>query len=197
MPHRSFLKNPQRWFDLGNRLAAANVSYRLLVAGDEIVDHPLVESELKSCRALLVPERQEFLPADQRLMDDLFKTRRVFTSVDDALAGVVPAVKVRAEGTVRALPRVKPGAAVVHLLNYGYDPERDDVTPLSSIQVQIDPKALGLAAARTCQWVAPDAEPAPLAIRDGRVEVPRLGLWGLLAVEGPTAQPSSQPSAKP
>jgi len=197
MPHRSFMKNAQRWFDLGNRLAAANVSYRLLVAGDEIVDHPLVESELKSCRALLVPERQEFLPADQRLIDDLFKSRRVFATVDDALAGVVPAVKVQAEGTVRALPRVKPGAAVVHLLNYGYDAERDDVTPLGSVQVQIDLKALGLEAARTCQWIVPDAEVASLAIRDGRVEVPRLGSWGLLAIGDPGSAASRRSTADP
>jgi hypothetical protein len=173
------------------------VSYRLLVAGDEIVDHPLVESELKSCRALLVPERQEFLPADQRLIDDLFKSRRVFATVDDALAGVVPAVKVQAEGTVRALPRVKPGAAVVHLLNYGYDAERDDVTPLGSVQVQIDLKALGLEAARTCQWIVPDAEVASLAIRDGRVEVPRLGLWGLLAIGDPGSAASRRSTADP
>jgi hypothetical protein len=197
MPHRAFMNNPQRWFDLGNRLAATNVSYRLLVAGDETVDHPLVESELRACRALLVPERNEFLPADQRLIDDQFKTRRVFTSVDEALAGVAPVVKVQAAGTVRALPRVKPGAGVVHLLNYGYDPERDDVRPLNSIQVQLDLKALGLAEASSCQWITPDVDPAVLTIRDGRVEVPQLGLWGLLAIGAPGSAGSAGQNPNP
>jgi hypothetical protein len=197
LPHRSFMKNSQRWFDIGNQLAAANLSYRLLVAGDEIVDRPLVESELKSCRVLLVPERNEFLPADRRLIDGQFDTRRVFTTVDEALAGVAAAVKVQAEGTVRALPRVKPGSAVVHLLNYEYDAARDAVNPLNSVQVQIDLKALGLSAARTCRWIAPDAEPASLTIRDGRVQVPRLGLWGLLAIEVSIVAPSSPPSGGP
>ena len=196
LPHRSFLKNPQRWFDLGNRLAAANVSYRWLVAGDEVVDHPLEDTDLNAGRALLVPERQEFLPADQRRIDEQFKTRRVLATVEEALAGVVPAVNVRAEGTVRALPRVKPGSAVIHLLNYGYDAGRDEVTPLSAVQVRVDLQALGLAEVRNCRWVAPEAEPAVLAIRDGSVEVPRLGLWGLLALEGPTVPPTSRPATK-
>jgi hypothetical protein len=184
------MKNSPRWFDLGTRLAAANVSYRLLVAGDDIVEHPLAESELRAGRALLVPERNEFLPADQRLIEDQFKSRHVFTTVDEALAGVAPAVKVQAEGAVRALPRVKPGAGVVHLLNYGYDPERDDVRPLNSVQVQLDLKTLGLAEARSCQWITPEAAPAALAIRDGRVEVPRLGLWGLLTILASDPAPS-------
>jgi len=185
LPHRSYLKNPSMWFDLCNRLAVANVSYRLLVAGDETVDHPLSESELKSCRALLVPERKEFLTSDQRLIDDQFANQRVFATVDEALAGVGSAVEVQAEGTVRVLPRVKPGSAVIHLLNYEYDPESDEVTPLSPVRVQLDLNALGLVEVRSCQWIAPDAEPASLVIRDGRVEVPRLGLWGLLAMKGP------------
>ena len=124
-------------------------------------------------------------PQRQRLIDDQFTNRRVFTTLDEALAGVASAVKVQAEGTVRVLPRVKPGSAVIHLLNYEYDPAEDGVTPLSPVRVQLDLKALGLIEVRRCQWIAPDAEPASLAIRDGRVEVPRLGLWGLLAMEGP------------
>lgn len=188
LPHRAYLQNSQRWFDLANRLAGANVSFRLLVAGDEIVDHPLQQSELHACRALLVPsDRSELLRADQRLVDSASSARHVFTTADEALAGVVPAVTVRAEGTVRVLPRVKPGSAVVHLLNRGYDAQRDEVAPLSSIQVQIDPKALGLAEVRTCRWITPDADAASLSIRDGRVEVPRLVLWGLLTIEGPAA----------
>jgi hypothetical protein len=194
LPHRSYAKDPQRWFGVAERLAAANVSYRLLVAGDETVDHPLVESDLHSSRTLLVPERSDFLPADQRLVEGEFNRRRVFTNLDEALASILPAVKVQASGTVRALPRVRPGSIVVHLLNYGYDVPRDDVLPLEAVQVQLDLKAVGLAAARTAQWIVPDTEPASLPIRDGKVEVPRLGLWGLLAIEGPALAPAAEAS---
>jgi hypothetical protein len=131
-----------------------------------------------------VPERDEFLPADQRLLEGLRNGQRVFKTLDEALAGAPPAVKVQAAGTVRVLPRVKPGAVVVHLLNYGYVPERDDVTPLSSVQVQLDPAGFGLAGPQTCEWITPDADRVPLSLRDGRVDVPRLALWGLLAIRG-------------
>jgi hypothetical protein len=187
LPHRSYLKNPQRWFEVGNRLAAANVAYRWLVAGDEIVDHPLTEAELSASRGLVVPERSEFLPADQRRVEAL--SRPVFGTVDEALAGVVPAVRVRAAGTVRALPRVQPGSVVIHLLNYGYDAAKDDVTPLTAVEVQADLEALGLAEARTCQWLAPEADPVALPLQDGRVEIPRLGLWGLLRIDGSAKAP--------
>jgi hypothetical protein len=190
VPHRSYLKRAPKWFDRCNQLAAANRTYRLFVAGDETVDHPLVEAELTACRALLVPERDEFLPADLQKIEAQVKARRVFSTVEDALAGTAPAVTVRAEGTVRVLPRTKPGSAVVHLLNYNYDPGRDDVSPLTRVQVRVDLAALGLAEVSACRWITPDAAAAPLSARDGRVEVPRLGLWGLLVLEGPVLNSS-------
>ena len=38
------------------------------------------------------------------------------------MANVKPAVQTKAAKIVRALPRVAAGSAVVHLLNYAYDP---------------------------------------------------------------------------
>lgn len=192
-PHRSFTKNPQRWLDLGNRLAAANLSYRWLVAGDEVVDHPLSEADLNAEPALLVPERGEFLEADRQRIDALSRKRHLLTSVEEALTSVRPAVNVDAQETVRALPRVKPGSAVVHLLNYQYDAARDTVNPLGPVRVQIDLRALGLAEAHTCRWLEPGADPTPLAMRDGEVAVPSLGLWGMLLIEGPATTPAPPP----
>ncbi len=245
LPHRSFARDPQRWFVLCNRLAAANLSYRLIVAGDEIVDRPLAASDLDSGLPLLVPERREFLEADRRLLEsrniqlhDVLRVpepdrsevgtpglgrpadmdsrtasarrprpgvptsesgerpierQRSFATVDEALAALRPPVKVQARATVRILPRVKPGSTVVHLLNYDYDAARDDVRPLERVQVQVDLGALGLAEVRSCRWFDADAdlgkgaveEPANLMMQDGKVELPRLGLWGLLILEKP------------
>jgi hypothetical protein len=113
--------------------------------------------------------------------------------VEEALGAVHPAVKVQAQATVRILPRVKPGSAVIHLLNYDYDASRDNVRPLERVQVQVDLGALGLAGVRSCRWLDADAdlgkgaveEPANLVMHDGKVELPRLGLWGLLILERP------------
>ena len=138
LPHQSFAKNPRRWFDMCNQLAAANVSYRLLLAGDRLVDHPLTAEALSACPVLLIPERDALLPADRQLAEQHVKDHPVFISVSDVLANVEPAVQTKAD-VVRALPRVSStGTAVVHLLNYAYDGASDDVQPLQNVSVRLD-----------------------------------------------------------
>jgi hypothetical protein len=190
LPHRSFVKNPQRWFELGNRLATNQVSYRLLVAGDEIVDHPLAEKEVQNCRFLLIPERREFLPADRDLIERLSGKNRVFGTLEEALAGIVPAVRMKTNPALRALPRIKPDSAVVHFLNYDYRQERDDVSPMNKVVVRIDREALGVGRTQEGLWITPDANPSVISIRDGQVEIPHLGLWGMLAIRSEASQPS-------
>jgi hypothetical protein len=180
LPHRSFLKNPRRWFDLCNQLAAANASYRLLLAGDELVEHPLTAEALKACPVLLIPERGEFLPGDRLLVEQRAEKRHVYASVSELLESIRPAVRTQAAGVVRALPRVGRGSAVVHLLNYAYDAACDDVQPLTGVRVQLDLQALGVPGAVACRFLAPDMAPQPLEVNRGAVVVPRLDLWGLL-----------------
>jgi len=181
LPHRSFLNTPRRWFDLCNQLAAANVSYRLLLAGDELVDHPLTAEALRACPVLLIPERGEFLPADRQLVEMRSTDQQVYAAASEVLANVKPAVETQAEGVVRALPRIAAGSAVVHLLNYAYDARSDDVTPLKDVQVRWNLRALGIPDAAACQFLSPDAPPQRLVVDRGTVIVPALGLWGLLA----------------
>jgi hypothetical protein len=182
LPHRAYLKNQRRWFDLCNQLAAANISYRLLLAGDELVDHPLTTDALDGCRALLILERGDLLRADRELLEKHLAGRRAFRTAAEVVANVKPAVQTKAAKTVRALPRVAAGSAVVHLLNYAYDPARDDVTPLKDVEVRLDLAALGVPHATSCKFFAPDAEPLSLTIDHGAVTVPSLGLWGLLVI---------------
>lgn len=180
LPHRSFLKNSRRWFDLANQLAAANISYRLLLAGDELVDHPLTAEALRASRVLLIPERGEFLPADRALIEKHTADHPVYSSAAEVLAQGKPAVQTKAAEVVRALPRVATGSAVVHLLNYAYDAARDDVAPLKDVQVRLDLPALGVPQAATCKFISPGAEPQTLPVDHGTVVVPTLGLWGFL-----------------
>ena len=93
---------------------------------------------------------------------------------------IKPAVQIEARGVVRALPRVAAGSAVVHLLNYAYDVERDDVSPLVDVQVHVDLHALGVSQAVNCEFHSPDAKPRSLPINDGTIVLPRLNLWGML-----------------
>lgn len=185
LPHRAFLRNSRQWFDICNQLSAQGVSYRLLLAGDEIVDHPLSADDLSVCRLLLVPDRKNLLSADHELVAKRVAKGACFATVAEALAQTTSAVRVEPPGQVRALPRVKPGSAVLHVLNYQYDAARDDVQPLSDVRVLLNLSELGVAGATTCRWVTPDAEPIVLRIDGSRVQVPTLGLWGLLVFGDP------------
>ena len=71
------------------------------------------------------------------------------------------------------------------MLNYQYDVARDDVQPLNDVRVLLNLPELGVADAMTCRWITPDAEPIVLRIGGSRVQVPTLGLWGLLVFGDP------------
>ena len=74
---------------------------------------------------------------------------------------------------------------MVHLLNYAYDDKADDVTPQANVTLTLDLKALGVPAAREARVYAPGREPQTLPVRDGRVVVPTLGLWAIVALGKP------------
>lgn len=181
-PHRSFTQDPARWIALCDQLAAANVSYRLALGGDEIVDHPLTTADLARARVLIAPDRESLQPADRRRLDAYAAKHHVYPTAERALAALRPSVRVTAAGVVRALPRVGSRSAVVHLLNYEYDPARDDVRPLSDVRVTLDLAALGIPNATTCRYLAPGSPPVTLSLHDGTVTVPSLGLWGMLVI---------------
>lgn len=183
LPYRAFTKNPQRWFDRCNQLAAGNVAYRILVAGDEVVDHPLNEASLAACRALVATETEDLLPADRERLARPVAGQRRFASAAEAIAAILPAVKVKAAGPVRVLPRVRSGSAVIHLLNYRYDAQRDDVMPVENVEVTVDAAALGLSGARRATLLTPEGGETSLEVRGGRVVVPRLELWALVRIE--------------
>jgi hypothetical protein len=180
LPHRSFLNNSKRWFDLGEELAGKNISYRLLLAGDEIVDHPLTPEGLRMSRVLLTPDLDGLMPSDRQLVEEQAKSQPVFRTLADARAAAPPAVQVEGDSVVRALPRVKAGSAVIHLLNYQYDGSRDAVDPLPKVRVKLDLNALGVAAGSSCSFIEPGKPARSFPIEKGTVEIPGLGLWGIL-----------------
>jgi len=182
-PYRSFVKNPHRWFDLCNSLAAANLSYRLLVAGDETVDHPLKEAEIEACRALITVDTGELLPEDGQRLARPVPGQRRFESAGEAIEAVAPAAKVEAARAVRVLCRTRAGSAVIHVLNYSYDPSLDDVTPVENVRLTVDASALGLTKVDRATLLTLDGSETRVECRDGQVTIPRLGLWALVRLE--------------
>jgi hypothetical protein len=181
MPHRSYLADPKRWFDLGQQLTTNRICYRLLLGGDEIVDCPLSRAELNRAPGLLVPDRKDLLPADRQALDECSGSQRLFQTVADVVPAVHPAVQVEGEARVRVLPRVKPKAAVVHVLNYDYSAKLDDVQPLKTVKLKVNSQALGVPNARQCLWTDLTGERS-LPITDGVLDLPPLGVWGILSM---------------
>lgn len=182
--HTSVRRNRQPLLEACAALAQKNVSYRLIVAGDSLLAHPLSGEELASAPGLIVVRPVELDPAAWGWVNGEGGRGRVFEGVEEALAKVRPAVRIEGDVPVRALPRVKPGeAAVIHLLNRDYDPDADDVRPLRNVTVIFGPAAGGLADGDRCTLFAPGSEPVELPVSDHRVTVPELGLWAVLQWE--------------
>ncbi len=167
-------------------LVAANVSFRMVVAGDDLLDHPLPPDEL-ALPALIAVEPLSLTPEDQALLDSEAAKGRVYSTVDAALADIKSAASVQdAAGIalsdrVHVFPRLKPGApAVVHLINWDYDRQADDVRPARDLRLVVRPEALRLKSVSEATLFAPGADPQRLQVQGNTITVPNLGLWGVL-----------------
>jgi hypothetical protein len=182
LPHNAFARNPKPWFSIGEELSRQNISYRLLLAGDELVDHPLNAKELDASSVILLAEEKDLRPEDKKTLHEHTAHKLVFRIGTEVLAKVHPAVTVDGAIKIRILARVKPGSAVIHLVNYDYDPVHDDVAPLAKCRLQVNLKALGLAPGATCTLVEPEGKRRNLDCTGGTVEVPQLRLWAVLSL---------------
>ena len=184
MPHRAWAAGRERWLAIGEQLAAANVSWRLVVGGDEVVDKDVTRAELASSRVVLSPASVELLPADRAVLEALPAAAVVVDSVERALAAVRPVVRVDGAAPVRVLPRVGPEDVVLHVLNRAYETEPDAVRPLRGVALQIDRLALGIAqAASRARVFVPGAQPVEVAFgADGRLALDLDGPWAVVQI---------------
>ncbi|MBI5384012.1 MAG: hypothetical protein HZA90_04925 [Verrucomicrobia bacterium] len=180
---RTFDRRASRVIGACNMLAAANLSYRIALGSDDIVDHPLPAESIGRGARLLVLESKDFSAADQQVLATAQPAQR-FDNVEHALTNVSAAVRVESPAEVRALPRVKPGSAVIHLVNWDYDAARDGAPPATNVRLKLDLPALGVAGAKEARLVTLDGSTRVLPVQAGAVTVPELVLWALLEVKG-------------
>lgn len=180
---RTFDRNAGKIIGICGKLSAANISYRLALGGDEVVDHPLSLEAMPQTVPLLVVEPTDFTPADQRLLAAL-KPQQRYDSVEQAVTNLAPAVRMATSVTVRIFPRVKPGSAVIHLVNWNYDDARDGVETVKNAKVKLNLQALGVAGTTEARFYSPGSQPVTLPIEQAAVTVPELGLWAVLELRG-------------
>jgi hypothetical protein len=180
---RTYDRDARRIIGLCNKLAVANISYRLALGGDEIVDHPLPADDLRRATRLLVIDPQDFRSADRETLASIKGGKR-YDSVEQAMAASTPAVQIATNRPVRMLPRVKSGRAIIHLVNWDYDSAQDKVRPMQNVRLNLDLKALGVAEATQARCFAPAKEVKTLPIEQAGVTVPELDLWAVLELRG-------------
>jgi len=56
---------------------------------------------------------------------------------------------------------------------------------LRDVALHVDLRALGLPGARTAQVLGPDMKTASVGVDDGRIRLPEVGLWTLVALRAP------------
>lgn len=180
MPHRAFRRDRERWFQIGDRLSSANIPWRLVLGGDDLVNHPITSGSLRGARLLLNPDPASLEPADRELVQAAARSTRSAASLDETLSGLPAAVRVEGNAPVRVLPRVKPGGLVLHLINWDYAAARDSVQPVAEVSLALDLAALGVPQATTASVLQPGGEPRRIAVADGRLRLTEVGLWNLL-----------------
>jgi hypothetical protein len=183
---RTFDRNPAPIIAACGELAAANVSYCLALSGDEVVDHPLKANDLRLSPRLVVIEPQDLSEADRAVLNGKPEVQR-YASIKQAIAGIAPAVRVKVPAAIRVLPRVKPDSAIIHLLNWSYDADKDSVKPLKNVVLDLDLDALGILGATEADVFSPGAQPFKLPVTNRSVTVPELGLWTVIEIRGSRA----------
>ncbi len=186
LPHRAYMRAPNRWQDLCAKLAAANLSFRILLAGDDIVDLRLKAEDIERENVLLVVDRSALLDTDRKVLEAQSKDKVLVADVNQATSAVQPAIRAESPAPIRALPRARSGQAVIHVLNYDYDAASDNVREMSSVRLTIDLGRLGVSPQCAVSWVPFGGREEPLKIDNGRVVLPKLDLWGMLVLKPKT-----------
>lgn len=164
-----------------DRLTANHVAYSLALGGDDVVIHPLPKNPLGRASRLLVLEPGDFSPADRQVLESVDAARKL-NSVEDILAQVEPAVRPEPNAPVRLFPRAGPGRAVVHVLNWDYDPAADDVRPLAEVNLRLQLEKLGVGNATTGTLHRPGSAPIQVTLADGKASLKDPGLWSVLEI---------------
>jgi hypothetical protein len=176
--------------EVARYLLKEQVPFDMVVAGDEWVPARLTWAQVRRYGKVIAGADLHLDATQQRVVDRLQREGRLVTWNGPEAGAVLPAswVSTTAETPVWAVLRREANgkSAVCHLLNRDYDAAADRVRPTGPFTLTIAPEAIGSKLSKAVLYV-PGTEPQPLrAGRDGRgltIEVPSVGLWGVVLLE--------------
>jgi len=175
-------------------LAARNVPFTVVVAGDDWLDYRLDGPRLSQFKAVIAAKELVMDDSQRKLIEQVERDGRlVVWPNDELLDKLVPTpVAIDGSGEVGAVVRAIPGdanaPAVVHLLNRRYDETKDAMVPQQGITLRLRRDLLDGREFTKATLHVPQAEPVTLEMTSDEthtsVKVPRLTLWGIVELGG-------------
>ncbi len=177
-------------FDACSALSAANVPFRIIIAGDDWIGDRLLKADLSPYRAVLRFEPSHLNADQETKLASAGGRLLTWTEIDDVLNKSGRDIHVTGAENLSVLPRCQPGnppaPAVCHLLNSNYDPQTDEYLELKEVKLTIADSILGRSFSRATLY-APGHAPIALDCRSeggaSAVILDRLEMWAILKLE--------------
>ncbi|MBD3175366.1 MAG: hypothetical protein GF320_09300 [Armatimonadia bacterium] len=173
-------------------LAEAGIPFRVLLGGDDALPCRITAEELAECPLIISPNTEQLQPEDRALLAQRAEDNGVlpWSDVDAVVAQLAAPVAIEGAARAWALPRRNPetGAVAIHIANLDYDPEEDDVRPVSAAVLRVDASLVPGGATQAAVHRASPQPLEPVVVNLDRagdevvVELPELGLWAIVEV---------------
>ncbi len=171
-------------------LSAANVPYRIIVAGDDWIDDRLLDTDLSQFRAVVRFEPAHLNSEQEAYLSGAANQLVTWSTAEDLIKAVGHDVEVSGAGNLSVLPRIQPenteSPLICHLLNGNYDPQADHYHVQNDVELTIGAGMVGRVFA-TATLFAPGQAPVAVDCRASEaattVTLPRLGMWATLKLE--------------
>ena len=177
-------------------LAERNTPFKVVVAGDDWLDYRLDAHRLDRFKAVIVSKDLVMDGGQRKLIEKIQADNRLVIwpgqSKLDAL--VPPCVQIEGTDKVLVVVRARPDDAraplVIHLLNCGYDREKDTMVPLTEFRLRLRQDLLGKRKFTEAQLHSPRSHPVPLKIQSDEdhtiVTIPGVDLWAIVELTDKT-----------
>jgi hypothetical protein len=177
-------------------LAERNTPFTVVVAGDDWLDYRLDAPRLDGFRAVIVTKDLAMDSGQRKLIEKVrAEDRLVVWPGQSRLDALVPTC-VQVEGTdqVLVVVRVRPDDAraplVIHLLNRGYDKEKDATVPLTGFRLRLRQDLLGKRKLTAARLHSPRSQPVPLEVQSDKdqtvITIPAVDLWAIVELTDKT-----------
>ncbi len=170
-------------------LSAANLPYRIIVAGDDWIDDRLLDADLSQFRAVVRFEPSHLSAEQEAKLADTAIPVLTWSGADDLISSVGQDIEVAGEN-LSLLPRIQPGNAnsplICHLLNSNYDPQTDSYRNQSHVELTVESGMVSriyTSATLFAPGQAPVAVDCRASETSTKVTIPNLGMWAILKLE--------------